>query len=98
MYRQSEDNNLRGDYSGEYYVQRPSEKVVATALPACVQSPTQAYQISGGYAQATISADQQSVYMVPCQSSVYRAPMARPVTCPIGQTQGQGQPPAPSQG
>ncbi|XP_076951318.1 uncharacterized protein LOC143624618 [Bidens hawaiensis] len=97
MYRQSEDN-LSGGYSGEYYVQRPSEKVVTTALPASVPSPAQGYQISGGYAQATISADQQPVYMVPAPSSVYHAPMARPVTGPIGQTQAQVQPPAPSQG
>ncbi|MFS7920507.1 putative PB1 domain-containing protein [Helianthus anomalus] len=101
LYRDDNNNqnlnlNLSGGYSGDYYVQRPSEKVVTTPLPASVPSPAQGYQISGGYSPSTLSADQQPVYMVQAQSSMYHAPIARPVTAPIGhnpvnQVQGQSQ-------
>ncbi|KAD4179200.1 hypothetical protein E3N88_27791 [Mikania micrantha] len=90
LYGRQSDDNLTAGYSGDYYVQRPAEKVVSTTLPGSAPSPAQGYQISGGYTPSAISADQQPVYMVPAQSSMYHAPMARPVTGPVGQGQGQG--------
>ncbi|KAK1431248.1 hypothetical protein QVD17_14572 [Tagetes erecta] len=89
--RQIEHENLTSGYSGEYYVQRTPEKVVSTTLQGSVPSPAPGYQISGGYTASTISTDQQPVYMVPAPSSMYHAPMARPVTGPVGQGQGQNQ-------
>nr|XP_043628123.1 uncharacterized protein LOC122599646 [Erigeron canadensis] len=79
MYRRQSD-----EYAGDYYVQRPIEKVAPATLPVS------GYQISGGYPAS--GGDQQPVYMVPAPASMYHAPMARPVTGPVshGQTQGQG--------
>lgn len=91
LYRRQSDDNMTAGYTGDYYVQRTTDKVVSTTLPGTVPSPAPGYQISGGFTASTISGDQQPVYMVPAQSSMYHAPMPRPVTGPIGHSQGQGQ-------
>ncbi|KAI3702291.1 hypothetical protein L6452_28024 [Arctium lappa] len=91
VYRRQSDDNMAAGYTGDYYVQRTTDKVVSTTLPGSVPSPAPGYQISGGFTASTISADQQPVYMVPAQSSMYHAPMPRPVTGLIGHSQGQGQ-------
>ncbi|KAI3755495.1 hypothetical protein L1987_55296 [Smallanthus sonchifolius] len=90
LYSRQSDDNLAAGYSGDYYVQRTTEKVVSTTLPGSVPSPAPGYQISGGYTASTISADQQPLYMVHAPSNMYHTPMARPVTGPIGHGQGQG--------
>lgn len=92
LYRRQSDDNLGAGYQGDYYVQRTSDnKVISTTVPGSVPSPAPGYQISGGFTASTISPDQPPVYMVPAPSNMYHAPMARPVTGPIGHNQGQGQ-------
>lgn len=92
LYRRQSDDNLGTGYTGaDYYVQRTSDKLISTTVPGNVPSPAHQYQISGGFTASTISPDQPPVYMVPAPSNMYHAPMARPVTGPIGHNQGQGQ-------
>ncbi|KAI3707948.1 hypothetical protein L2E82_36892 [Cichorium intybus] len=91
LYRRQSDDNLGTGYTGDYYVQRTTDKVVPTTLPGNVPSPAPGYQISGGFTASTISPDQQPVYMVPPPLNMYHAPMARPVTGQIGHNPGQGQ-------
>ncbi|XP_023744825.1 uncharacterized protein LOC111892981 [Lactuca sativa] len=91
LYRRQSDDNLTQGYTGDYYLQRTSDKVIPTTLPGSVPSPAPGYQISGGFTASTISPDQQPVYMVPPPLNMYHAPMARPVTGPIGHNPGQGQ-------
>ncbi|KAK9077245.1 hypothetical protein SSX86_005582 [Deinandra increscens subsp. villosa] len=101
LYRRQSDDNLSAGYSGDYYVQRPAEKVVSTTVPGGVPSPAPGYQISGGYTPSTLSAlsaDQQPVYMVPTPSGMYHAPMARAVTGPVAHSQPQAQAQAQAQG
>lgn len=93
MYRRKSDDNLAGGYTGDYYVQqKTTEKVSPATLPGTVPGPVPVSagywpekQVGGGVypAASTMGADQQ-VYMIQAPSSMYHAPMARPVTGPIG--------------
>ncbi|KAK3015106.1 hypothetical protein RJ639_006786 [Escallonia herrerae] len=87
-YRRKSEENLAGNVTGDYYVQKMPEKVAPTTLPGSAPMPMQlpssywpeSQMATGAFPTTTMGSDQQ-VYMIPAQASMYHAPPSgRPMT------------------
>ncbi|PSS29234.1 Galectin-3 like [Actinidia chinensis var. chinensis] len=82
IYRRRSDDNLVGGFPGDYYAQKLPENFPPATLP--VSAPPGYWpekQVGGGGYPAP---PEHPVYMVPAPTSMYHAPMVRPMTGPPG--------------
>ncbi|KAK2983985.1 LOW QUALITY PROTEIN: hypothetical protein RJ640_027310 [Escallonia rubra] len=83
-YRRKSEENLAGNFTGDYYVQKMPEKVAPTTLPRSASMPMQipssywpkSQMATRAFPTSTMGSDQQ-VYMIPAQANIYHAPPSR---------------------
>ncbi|KAL5559905.1 hypothetical protein UlMin_036116 [Ulmus minor] len=80
-------------YTGDYYSQKPPEKMAPPPAPVPVQVPVsipagymqERHMNTGGYHVGAPTGTEQQVYFIPTQGGMYQAPAMRPMTGPVGQ-------------